>query len=1010
MPPATSVTIDEKPLSRLCSAFLTDRPHQLCVRWTSGDTVGNLSNTLAVLTGSNHPVELRPRSIWQRILSWNRQVDAKLRLEKFLRTPLEAFAKEGRKRFALDTRFVDLLPRIDVRNIPLLQLQPVEQGRTIEGVKKLLEVSRSSSPSWLTRREGVPVELFQPSNEVLSRLFPNLAYRRVELRDPESGLIKHFPSNIFSYPMKASSYYCGSKIPFVISSRGKEKMKRAIAQETAPAEAYMLVSRPPRDHNVEQDPTIALIQWFRGPNGEAVMQETVVHIQLHEVSVLPPESRRGYGSQFGRHFFMDNVRMISRLGGTLTKLRLSRFFVRKFAAMTNIDMEEAFSVKQTLPPGKRNFESLQDFFTRPINIEALRPIDSQASVVAPADSVLQNAFFVKPNALGEVVDARIPQIKGTTFNLSDFLFGRGTNQDIRLQSPKNRLHVQIYYLAPADYHRFHSAADWIAAKHVYIPGCLPSVQRRILLNRNILDAFERTSVQGTWRPGNTEGPRLFFSMTFVAASMVGGIELSYRKQLDSNRFTWTPACSQSRKSILYEYDKPVGLCMGNEMGSFRFGSTIVLVFEAPEDLETTSPICDHVDVNMTVGSIPGSPRLTLPRCDSTYGNHRSTLEFLKYLQDLKGGRTKELDVSEHPAEIVASDANTATTAEGSEPSVERTDIGPESDDSRSPSTPVMAEVSSDEDSTLDADLSTVTHGESTENSLDEPLDKKALDGQAKEDSDSGLLSKINGPELPDREAMPRIQGTEGEEGKDSVFTSQRPLRHYTVDTAPSGKRLLMLQTGQLRKEQKDSNGINNPICYFGKHFVPPAVDKKLSSLQLQFVGQLSNLLLVWPAKENDPVLLKHPYFACASASGWGKVTRGISASWTLSGGGLYAEFALDLSHKVGDHTGELKKVTYSLIGTPEGSTRSLLGPEADTGLPDNSEELSDEASILRFEVTPPQAKEGEAQQFAVTTEVPSVYMDQAKPPVTSRIRSAISGLLTRLRRRISRVPLGANAQ
>lgn len=103
------------------------------------------------------------------------------------------------------------------------------------------------------------------------------------------------------------------------------------------------------------------------------------------------------------------------------------------------------------------------------------------------------------------------------------------------------------------------------------------VQRKTLLTRNILDAFERASVQGHWRPGNTAGPRLFFSMTFVAAMMVGGIQLFYRKDLGSNKFSFTPSCHMSRKSTLYEYQEPVGLCMGQEMGSFNFGSTVVLV-------------------------------------------------------------------------------------------------------------------------------------------------------------------------------------------------------------------------------------------------------------------------------------------------------------------------------------------------------------------------------------------------------------------------------------------------
>lgn len=103
------------------------------------------------------------------------------------------------------------------------------------------------------------------------------------------------------------------------------------------------------------------------------------------------------------------------------------------------------------------------------------------------------------------------------------------------------------------------------------------VRREVFLNRSVLDAYERVSVQGNWLPGNRPGPRLFFSMTFVAAMMVGGIELAYKRRLDTNRFHLKPACGRLRRSTVHEYETPVPMCMGQEMGHFRFGSTVVLV-------------------------------------------------------------------------------------------------------------------------------------------------------------------------------------------------------------------------------------------------------------------------------------------------------------------------------------------------------------------------------------------------------------------------------------------------
>lgn len=61
-------------------------------------------------------------------------------------------------------------------------------------------------------------------------------------------------------------------------------------------------------------------------------------------------------------------------------------------------------------------------------------------------------------------------------------------------------------------------------------------------------------------------------------------------------------------------------------------------------------------------------------------------------------------------------------------------------------------------------------------------------------------------------------------------------------------------------------------------------DVEQNSVLLRFSGQRSSLLLIWPTVKNDPMLLRYPYYACASGENWGKVTRGIVASWSLSEG------------------------------------------------------------------------------------------------------------------------------
>lgn len=91
-------------------------------------------------------------------------------------------------------------------------------------------------------------------------------------------------------------------------------------------------------------------------------------------------------------------------------------FVLRFS-----DLEEAFSLMHTYPQGQRGFRSLQDFFTRATNVEVIRPTLPEAVVVAPADSVVQNAFFIRPNNQGEIRDAHIPQVLSTLRRLDRLL-------------------------------------------------------------------------------------------------------------------------------------------------------------------------------------------------------------------------------------------------------------------------------------------------------------------------------------------------------------------------------------------------------------------------------------------------------------------------------------------------------------------------------------------------------------------------------------------------------------
>ncbi|KAG8858387.1 phosphatidylserine decarboxylase 1 [Tulasnella sp. 330] len=156
---------------------------------------------------------------------------------------------------------------------------------------------------------------------------------------------------------------------------------------------------------------------------------------------------------------------------------------------------------------------------------------------------------------------------------------RSTASEVK---PGNRLYFAVIYLAPGDYHRFHSPAAWVVEKRRHFTGELFSVSP--FLARRLAGLFvlnERVALLGRWRHG-------FFSMVPVGATNVGSIILNFdaalRTNLPNSRSrphpppgTYNEATYSHASTIL----KGQPLVAGQEMGGFSLGSTIVLVFEAP---------------------------------------------------------------------------------------------------------------------------------------------------------------------------------------------------------------------------------------------------------------------------------------------------------------------------------------------------------------------------------------------------------------------------------------------
>jgi phosphatidylserine decarboxylase len=161
------------------------------------------------------------------------------------------------------------------------------------------------------------------------------------------------------------------------------------------------------------------------------------------------------------------------------------------------------------------------------------------------------------------------------------------------QTNRTALYYIVIYLAPGDYHHFHSPTAWVVERRRHFAGELYSVSP--YLQRKLPGLFtlnERVVLLGRWRWG-------FFSMIPVGATNVGSIKINFDAELRTNSLlTDTTADRAAAKATeqgepytgfaeaTYGSASPVlrghPLRRGEDMGGFQLGSTVVLVFEAPK--------------------------------------------------------------------------------------------------------------------------------------------------------------------------------------------------------------------------------------------------------------------------------------------------------------------------------------------------------------------------------------------------------------------------------------------
>ena len=237
---------------------------------------------------------------------------------------------------------------------------------------------------------------------------------------------------------------------------------------------------------------------------------------------------------------------LSRLAGWFAGLRwpgpLQRWQIRVFGRAVGVDFSE---VRRPLT----EFRSLQEFFTRELR-EGARPLDaSDSCLVAPCDGAW--------GASGEIRSGTLFQLKGRPYSLADLLNDDDTPSGFEGGS------FATFYLAPRDYHRFHSPCALRVTRARYVPGSLWPVNS---IGLNAIDGLFAQNERLCIFAGAGGGE---LALVAVGATLVGKVRV---------RFDELTTHARAPRPVEHSYGGAGAFfAKGEELGRFEFGSTLVLL-------------------------------------------------------------------------------------------------------------------------------------------------------------------------------------------------------------------------------------------------------------------------------------------------------------------------------------------------------------------------------------------------------------------------------------------------
>ncbi|MBT3697585.1 MAG: phosphatidylserine decarboxylase [Gammaproteobacteria bacterium] len=255
---------------------------------------------------------------------------------------------------------------------------------------------------------------------------------------------------------------------------------------------------------------------------------------------------------------------------TRTKHPLTSYLIKTYINFFKVNMNECEKISIS------EYNTFCDFFTRKLK-PGIHKIDNNVnSIVSSCDG--------KVLEYGKIKNNTILQVKGKTITINELLDNDKKTNGIY----KDGSFVTIY-LSPKDYHRVHNPYSGKLIRTIQVPGRLFSVATHAVKyikklysrNERLVCSFRNNDIN--------------FSVIFVAAINVSSIEVAWKGEVSP---------PMPKKTIATDYEKKkINMEKGEEVGMFKSGSTVILLFDSKAKLNSNLKRGKYVRVGNKIGEI-----------------------------------------------------------------------------------------------------------------------------------------------------------------------------------------------------------------------------------------------------------------------------------------------------------------------------------------------------------------------------------------------------------------------